>query len=122
MLLALAGLFLVRRLVPSRHLGSHTEATSTIHHAIAIVFGVTAAFAIFVAWEQLDMARATGACEAADVEALYRLARRHLPESDRTQLQEQARSYAELVAVEEWPLLAQDQASTQAQNTADTSR
>jgi Protein of unknown function (DUF4239) len=120
-LLAIAGLFLVRRLVPSAHLGSHNEATSTIHHAIAIVYGVAAAFAIFVAWEQLNMAQATTAREAADVEALYRLAT-HLPESNRNQLQEPAQSYAEVVVGEEWPLLAQGQASTQAQNTADTLR
>jgi zinc transporter ZupT len=49
---ALAGLLLVRRLVPLEHPESDNEATSTIHHAIAIVFGVAAAFAIFLVWEQ----------------------------------------------------------------------
>jgi hypothetical protein len=49
---ALAGLVLVRRLVSLEHLESHSEATGTIHHAIAIVFGVAAAFAIFLVWEQ----------------------------------------------------------------------
>ena len=118
---ALAGLILVRRLVPLEHLESHNEATSTIHHAIAIVFGVAAAFAIFLVWEQLDMAQVTTAREAGDVEALYRLATQ-LPESNRNQLQQQARSYAEAVVDEEWPLLARGQASPDAQSAADKLR
>jgi hypothetical protein len=120
-LVALAGLILVRRLVPLAHLKSHNEATSTIHHAIAIVFGVAAAFALFIVWGQLDTAQATTVREAGDVEALYRLATQ-LPESNRNQLQEQARSYAEVVVDEEWPLLARGQASQDAQNAADKLR
>jgi hypothetical protein len=103
------------------HLESHNEATSTIHHAIAIVFGVAAAFAIFLVWEQLDAAQVNTAREAGDVEALYRLATQ-LPESNRNQLQQQARSYAEAVVDEEWPLLARGQASPDAQNAADKLR
>jgi len=108
-------------LVPVAFLESDSEATSTIHHAIAIVFGVAAAFAIFLVWEQLLVAQDTTQREAGDVEALHQLARQ-LPEPNRTQLQEQARSYAEIVVEEEWPLLARGQASTQAQNTVDKLR
>jgi hypothetical protein len=118
---ALAGLILVRRLVPLEHLQSHNEATSTIHHAIAIVFGVAAAFAILLVWEQLDTAWATTAREAGDVAALYRLATQ-LPKSSSNQLQQQSRSYAEAVVEEEWPLLARGQASQDAQNAADKLR
>ena len=117
-LVALAGLVLARRLVPLARLKTHNEATSTIHHAIAILYGVAAGFAIIIVWEQLNTAQATTEHEASDVEALYRLAAQ-LPESNRNQLQELARSYAEVVVREEWPLLAQGQSSTQAQNTAD---
>ena len=117
-LVALAGLLLVRRLAPLGFLESYSGATSTIHHAIAIVFGVSVAFAVFLVWEQLLVAQETTQREAGDVEALHRLAT-HLPEPDRNQLQEQAQSYAEIVVDEEWPLLARGQASTQAQNTAD---
>lgn len=118
---ALAGLLLVRRLVPLERLESHREATSTIHHAIAIVFGVAAAFAIILVWEQLDTARVTTAREAADVEALYQLATQ-LPEPNKDRLGQQARSYAEIVVEEEWPLLARGQASQEAQEAADELR
>jgi hypothetical protein len=118
---ALSGLILVRRLVPLEHLKSHNEATSTIHHAIAIVFGVAAAFAILLVWEQLDTAWATTAREAGEVEALYRLST-PLPESNRNRIQQQSRSYAEAVVEEEWPLLARGQTSQDAQNAADKLR
>ncbi|MDQ3912144.1 MAG: DUF4239 domain-containing protein [Actinomycetota bacterium] len=118
---ALAGLILVRRLVPLEHFKSHNEATSTIHHAIAIVFGVAAAFATVLAWEQLNTAQTITEREAADVETLYRLATQ-LPESNRNQLQQQTRSYAQIVVEEEWPLLARGQASANAQNAADKLR
>jgi hypothetical protein len=85
------------------------------------VFGVAAAFAIILVWEQLGTARVITAREAGDVEALYRLATQ-LPESSRNQLQQQTRSYAEVVVEEEWPLLAQGQASANAQNAADKLR
>ena len=119
--LALAGLILVRRLVPLEHFKSNNEATSTIHHAIAIVFGVAAAFATVLAWEQLNTAQTITEREAADVETLYRLATQ-LPESNRNQLQQQTRSYAQIVVEEEWPLLARGQASANAQNAADKLR
>jgi len=118
---ALAGLILVRRLVPLEHFKSQNEVTGTIHHAIAIVFGVAAAFSIILAWEQLGTARVITAREAGDVETLYRLASQ-LPESNRNQLQQQARSYAEAVVDEEWPLLARGQANQDAQNAADKLR
>jgi hypothetical protein len=118
---ALAGLILARRLLPLEHFKSQNEVTGTIHHAIAIVFGVAAAFAIILAWEQLGTAQVITAREAGDVEALYRLASQ-LPASSGNQLQQQARSYAEAVVDEEWPLLARGQASANAQNAADKLR
>ena len=119
--LAIAGLVLVRRLVPLQHLQSHSEATSTIHQAIAMVYGVAVGFAILLVWEQLDTAQATTQREASDVEIIYRLAEQ-LPESDRNQVQELSRSYAQVVVEEEWPLLAQGQGSPQAQDTLDALR
>ncbi len=55
------------------------------------------------------------------MEALYRLAEQ-LPESDRNQVQEFSRLYAQAVLEEEWPLLADSQASSHAQNTVEELR
>jgi hypothetical protein len=120
-LLAVAGLVLVRYLVPSTLLKSHGEATNAIHQAIAIVYGVAIGFTILLVWEHLDTAQATTQREASDLEAIYRHADQ-LHESDGNRVQELSRSYAEVVVEEEWPLLAHGQASPQAQNTADELR
>jgi len=120
--LALAGLVLIHRLlVPLIHLDSNSEATGATHQAITLVYGVTVAFAILVVWEQLDTAQATTQREASDVEVIYRLAQQ-LPESDRAQVQELSRSYAQVVVDEEWPLLAHGQGSPRAQDTLDELR
>jgi Protein of unknown function (DUF4239) len=116
--LAIAGLVSIHHLVSLTYLDSHSEATSTIHQAIALVFGVTVAFAILLVWEQLNTAQVTTQHEASDVEVIYRLAEQ-LPESDRNQVQDLSRSYAQLVVEEEWPLLAHGQGSPQAQDTLD---
>jgi hypothetical protein len=116
--LAIAGLVSIHHLVSLTYLDSHSEATSTIHQAIALVYGVTVAFAILLVWEQLDTAQATTQHEASDVEVIYRLAEQ-LPESDRNQVQALSRSYAQLVVEEKWPLLAHGQGSPQAQDTLD---
>jgi cytochrome b subunit of formate dehydrogenase len=120
-LLAVAGLVLVRYLVPSTLLKSRGEATNAIHQAIGIVYGVAIGFTILVVWQHLDTAQATTQREASDVEAIYRHADQ-LHESDGNRVQELSRSYAEVVVEEEWPLLAHGQASPQAQNTADELR
>ena len=120
-MLAVAGLVLVRSLVPLTLLKSHGEATNAIHQAIAIVYGVAMGFTILLVWEHLDTAQATTQREASDLEAIYRHADQ-LHESDGNRVQELSRSYAEVVVEEEWPLLAHGQASPQAQNTADELR
>ena len=116
--LAIAGLVSIHHLVSLTYLDSHSEATSTIHQAIALVYGVTVAFATLLVWEQLDTAQETTQHEASDVEVIYRLAEQ-LPESDRNKVQALSRSYAQLVVEEEWPLLAHGQGSPQAQDTLD---
>ncbi len=117
-LFAIAGLLLVRRLLPRTLRASHIEATYTIHQAIAMVFGVAVGFAILLSWEQLNTAQEITQREASNLEAIYRLAQQ-LPESDRNRVQELAQSYARVVIDEEWPLLAHGQASPHAQSTAD---
>jgi hypothetical protein len=119
--LAILGLALVRHLVPLTFFESRSQATDTIHQAIAMVYGVAVGFAILLVWQQLDTAEATTQREASNLESLYRLAEQ-LPESDRNQVQELTRSYAQIVVEEEWPLLADGQASSHAQNTVDELR
>jgi uncharacterized protein YoaH (UPF0181 family) len=119
--LAIAGLLLVRRLLPSTFFESRSEASYTIHQAISLVYGVAVGFAILLVWEELNVAEATTYQEAANVEALYQLAEQ-LPESDRNHIQELSRTYAQVVVEEEWPLMADGQASSHAQSTVEELR
>ena len=120
-LLALAGLMLVRRLVPSTFFESRPEVSYTIYSTIAIVYGVTVGFAILLVWQELNEAERTTHQEATSVEALYRLADQ-LPESDRNRVQEFDRTYAQVVVEEEWPLMAKGQTSSRAQSAAEELR
>jgi uncharacterized protein YoaH (UPF0181 family) len=120
-LVALAGLMLVRRLLPSTFFESQPAATYTIHSAIAIVYGVSVGFAILLVWQELNEAERTTHQEATNVEALYRLADQ-LPESDRNRIQEFDRTYAQVVVEEEWPLMAKGQTSSHAQSTVEELR
>ena len=114
---AIGGLMLVRRLVPSAFYKSlHSDASTTVYQPIALVYGVTVAFAILLVWGELNEAEATTQQEASNVEALYRLAQQ-LPESDRDRIQEFSRLYVQIVIEEEWPMMADGQGSSHAQNT-----
>jgi uncharacterized protein YoaH (UPF0181 family) len=114
---AVGGLLFVRRLVPSEFVESlHSDASSNVFNAIALVFGVAVGFAILLVWGELNEAEATTQQEASNVEALYRLAEQ-LPEQDRDRIQEISRSYVQIVIDEEWPMMADGQSSSRAQNT-----
>jgi Protein of unknown function (DUF4239) len=120
-LLAVAGLMLVRYLAPSTFFRPQSGAGYTIHQAIALVFGIGVGFAILIVWGELNESEAATSDEATDVQALYGLAER-LPGSDRDRIQGSARAYAKVVVEEEWPLMADGQASSRAQSTAEELR
>ncbi len=109
-LLAVAGLTLVHRLVPLPLRESATTTTGIIYAALYVMYGVTLAFSLFFARQELTDAQTTTEREAASLEGLYQLAER-FPEPKRDQIQELAESYARAVVEEEWPSLGQDRAS-----------
>jgi hypothetical protein len=119
--LAVAGLLLVRYLLPSTFFQPHSEAGYTIHQAISLVYGIAVGFAILIVWGELNEAEASTYDEATDVEALYGLAEQ-LPESDRNRIQDSSRTYSQLVVDEEWPLMAEGKTSSRAQSIVDELR
>jgi hypothetical protein len=50
--LAVAGLAVVRRVVPLPLRESHNAATGTIYAALYVMFGVTLGFSLFLVWQQ----------------------------------------------------------------------
>jgi Protein of unknown function (DUF4239) len=112
-LVALAGLILVHRLVPATHRESYNTVAAPIIVPLSTLLGVLIAFAVFIVWQQFNTAQVTSEEEASKLAAIYWHAE-ELPESERQQMQELARSYAQVVIEEEWPLMEQGQESSPA--------
>jgi hypothetical protein len=120
-LVALAGLILVHRLVPATHRESYNNVAAPIIVPLSSLLGVLLAFAVFIVWQQFNTAQVTSEEEASKLAAIYWHAE-ELPESERQQMQELARSYAQVVIEEEWPLMEQGQESSQAWDIVDELR
>lgn len=109
MLVAVAGLAAVQRLVPATLRLEHNDVAGFIYAVVGVIYAVLLALVVIAAWEELETARATVREEASALAEVFWLAH-HLPEPDGPRLQELARSYATVVAEEEWPLMAQGRA------------
>jgi len=103
---AVAGLALVQRLVSSELRQQHNDVAGFVYAVLGVVYAVLLALVVIAVWEQYQRARATVESEANAVAEIAWLAH-GLPDPDRQQLQEHARSYAQEVVNEEWPLMEQ---------------
>ncbi len=105
-LAAVAGLESVQRLVPYEKREQHNDVAGFLYAVMGVIFAVLLALLVIAVWEQYQRALETVEGEANSVADIAWLAHR-LPESERYQLQELARSYAQEVVDEEWPLMEQ---------------
>ena len=117
-LVALAGLELVQRLVPATSRQLHNDVAGFIYAALGVIYAVLLALVVIAVWEEYDAANDTVEQEANAVAEIAWLAHR-LPEPEGSHIQELARSYAEEVIHQEWPLMEQGEAPamTQTQGT-----
>ena len=104
-LVAVAGLGVVQRLVPAAHRQEHNDVAGFIYAVVGVIYAVLLALTVIAVWEEHEAAKATVRDEANDLADVFWLAR-GLPEPEGPRLQELARSYATVVAEEEWPLMA----------------
>jgi hypothetical protein len=112
-LVAIAGLFLVQRRVPSALRQEHNDVAGFIYSVLGVAYAVLLAFVVIVVWEEYEQARDTVETEANELAGVYFLADR-FPEADREKVQELARSYARTVVEEEWPLMERRETSEHA--------
>ena len=103
---AVIGLTLVQRLVPATIRKEHNDVAGFIYAALGVIYAVLLALVVIAVWEEFGRARVTVESEANALAEIFWLAHR-LPEPERHQLQELARSYAQEVVDEEWPLMEQ---------------
>ena len=111
MLVAVAGLAAVQRLVPAERRQEHNDVAGFIYAVVGVIYAVLLALVVIAVWEEHEAARATVRDEASALAEVFWLARR-LPEPEGPRLQGLARSYATVVAEEEWPLMARGAGSS----------
>jgi hypothetical protein len=105
-LAAVAGLALVQRLVPTAIRKEHNDVAGFIYAVLGVIYAVLLALVVIAVCEEFGRARVTAEAEANALAEVFWLAHQ-LPEPEGRELQELARSYAEEVVDEEWPLMEQ---------------
>jgi hypothetical protein len=105
-LAAVVGLTLVQRLVPVTIRKEHNDVAGFIYAVLGVIYAVLLALVVIAVWEEFGRARVTVENEANALAEIFWLAHR-LPEPEGPHLQELARSYAEELVDEEWPLMEQ---------------
>jgi hypothetical protein len=108
-LAALAGLELVQRLVPATSRQPHNDVAGFIYAALGVIYAVLLALVVIAVWEEYRAASETVEQESNAVAEIFWLGHR-LPEPEGAHVQELARSYAEEVVHNEWPLMEQGEA------------
>ncbi len=113
MLLAVGGLVLVQRLVPIEMRQQHNDVAGFIYAVVGVAYAVLVGLILIAVWEQWEAAKITADDEASEVAEVFWVANR-LPQPEGRHIQELARSYAQAVVEEEWPLMERGRASPKA--------
>ena len=108
-LISLGGLELVERLVPAQTRQQHNDVAGFIYAALGVIYAVLLALVVIAVFEEFQAADETVEQEANALAEIAWLAHR-VPEPEGPYIQELARSYAEEVVDNEWPLMEQGQA------------
>jgi Na+/melibiose symporter-like transporter len=90
MLIAVVGLTLVQRIVPSHLRQQHNDVAGFIYAVLGVIYAVLMALVVIAVWEDFAEARDTVEREASELDDVFRLAH-PLPDSEGRQLQELAR-------------------------------
>jgi len=104
---SVAGLCLVRRLVPLDRLQKNHEVAGVTFGVLGAFYGLVLAFVIVAAWERFNQANADALEESTALETLYKLGAA-FPEPMRTQLDSIVLEYSHRVIEKEWPQMADD--------------
>jgi hypothetical protein len=110
--LSMAGLFVVRRVVPHTLLKQHNDVLGFVYSMIGVVYAVLLAFTIVVTWEQYEGAARNVEEEASAVGDLYRDARAFgATDAAANVIQAALVNYVQAVVYDEWSTMAKGQES-----------
>jgi hypothetical protein len=112
MLVAVAGLILVRLFASAQWLSANNEVAGNYLQTIGTIYAVLLAFVVFVVWEQHNEARCSVQAEANELSDLYRISGAL---QKAAQLQDRIAAYGRWVVDEEWQAMARGHASPKAE-------
>jgi hypothetical protein len=118
---AVGGLVLVQRLVPTQRRMQHNDVAGFIYAVLGVSYAVLLGLVLIAVWEKWDAADTLTADEANELAGLFYWAHA-LPQPEGRHIQELVRSYDRVVVEEEWPLMAQGRSSPKAWDTLDELR
>jgi len=121
MLVAVGGLVVVQRLVPTERRKQHNDVAGFIYAVLGVSYAVLLGLMLVAVWEKWDAAEALTADEANELAGLFWYAHA-LPQPQGRHIQELVRSYDRVVVEEEWPLMEQGKSSPKAWDTLDELR
>jgi hypothetical protein len=102
---SVAGLWLVRRMVPLDRLQKNHEVASASFGVLGAFYGLVLAFVIVAAWQRFNQANYAAYYEATALENLYKLGTAY-SEPMRTRLDSAVLEYTRHVIFREWPQMA----------------
>jgi hypothetical protein len=118
---AVGGLVLVQSLVSTERRKQHNDVAGFIYAVLGVSYAVLLGLMLIAVWEQWNAAQDVASDEANELAGIFWFAHA-LPQPEGRHIQELARSYAQVVVEEEWPLMEQGKASPKAWATLDELR
>ena len=118
---AVGGLVLVQRLVPTERRKQHNDVAGFIYAVLGVSYAVLLGLMLIAVWEQWNAAEDVASDEANELAGIFYFAHA-LPQPEGRRIQQLARSYAQVVVEEEWPAMEQGKASPKAWATLDELR
>ena len=94
----------MRGLVPLPTRESANAVTGIIYGATYVIYGITLAFSLYLANQEVSEARETVEREAGNLEGIFEIAQQ-LPQPEHDRIQELTESYTRVVVEKEWPLM-----------------
>jgi len=118
---AVGGLVLVQSLVSTERRKQHNDVAGFIYAVLGVSYAVLLGLMLIAVWEQWNAAQDVASDEANELAGIFWFAHA-LPQPQGRHIQELARSYAQVVVEDEWPLMAQGKTSPKAWATLDELR
>src|SRR5919112_548732 len=121
MVVAVGGLLLVQHLYSTERRKQANDVAGFIYAVLGVAYAVLLGLMLIAVWEQWNEAEDVTTEEANELAGIFWFAHA-LPQPEGRRIQELARSYAQVVVEEEWPLMEQGGASSKAWDSLDELR